>query len=78
MAKSIGKATGMACEAFPNETGSAVIHDHTAAIARATPLFPVIDVAPLAEIPLAVRTMQEAAHAPDTATSHVPNAALNH
>lgn len=89
IATEIGKATGMACEAFSNDIGSVVIYDHTAAIARVTPLFSVVDVAPLCgpfvgditEIPLAVRTfsdMKEAAHALDTATSHVLNAALNH
>lgn len=79
----------MACEVFTNETGSVIIYDHTKAIARVTPLFDVIDVAPLCgpfvghitDVPLAVSTfndMKEAASALDTATSHVLNAALNH
>lgn len=89
IATEIEKATGMACEAFSNDTGSVVIYDHTVAIARVTPLFSVADVAPLCgpfvgkitEVPLAVRTfkdMKEATHALDTATSHALNAAINH
>ena len=89
IATEIGKTTGMACEVFTNETGSVIIYDHTKAIARVTPLFDVIDVAPLCgpfvghitDVPLAVSTfsdMKEAGRALDTATSHVLNAALNH
>lgn len=88
IATEIGKATGMACEVFTNETGSVIIYDHTKAVARVTPLFDVIDVAPLCgpfvshitDVPLAVSTfndMKETAHALDDATSHVLNAALS-
>jgi len=89
IAAEIEQATGTHCEAFANDTGSVVIYDNIAAIARVTPLSSVIDVAPLCgpfrceitEVPLAVQTfndMREAARALDTATSHVLNAALNH
>ena len=82
-------ATGKDCEVFTNETGSVVIYDHTEAIARVTPLFDVIDVAPLrgsfvgeiTDIPFEAETvggLREIAHALDKATSHVLNAALNH
>lgn len=89
IATEIGMATGMACEVFTNETGSVIIFDHTKAIARVTPLFDVIDVAPLCgpfvghitDVLLAVSTfddMKKAASALDEATSHILNAALNH
>lgn len=88
IATEIGMTTGRACEVFTNKTGSVIIYDHTKAVARVTPLFDVIDVAPLCgpfvgditDVPLAVSTfkgMKEAASALDTATSHVLNAALN-
>lgn len=89
IATEIGMATGMACEVFSNDTGSVIIYDHTKTIARVTPLFDVIDVAPLCgpfvghitDVPLAVQSfddMNEAAHALNEATSHALNAALNH
>lgn len=91
IATEIEKATGTDCKAFSNGTGSSVIvYDRTTVIARViAELFPAITVSPsygpfvgeITEIPLAVRTfndMKEAAHALDTATSHVLNAALNH
>lgn len=88
IATEIGKTTGMACEVFTNKTSSVIIYDHTKAVARVTPLFDVIDVAPLCgpfvghitDVPLAVSTfddMREAASALDMATSHILNAALN-
>lgn len=89
IATEIQQATGLACEVFSNDTGSVILCDHNTAIARVTPLFSVIDIAPLhgpfvgdiTSIPFAVSTfkgMKEAAHALDTATSHVLNATLNH
>ena len=64
IASEIEQATGTHCEAFSNDTGSVVIYDNIAAIARVTPLFSVIDVAPLCgpfrceitEVPLTVQT----------------------
>lgn len=89
IATEVGKATGMACEMFSNETGSVIIYDHTKAVARVTKPYSVIEVAPLCglfvgditDVPFAVSTfkgMREAAHALDTATSHILNAALSH
>ena len=89
IATEIEQATGTQCEVFSNDTGSVIIYDHTVTVARITTLSSVIDVAPLAgpfrcentDIPLAMQTLngiKEIAHALDTATSHVLNAALNH
>lgn len=89
IAAEVEQATGTHCEVFTNETGSVILYNHTQVIARTTPLFSVIDVAPLAgpfrceitEIPLAVQTfsgIKKVANALNTATSHVLNAALNH
>lgn len=63
----------MACEAFADGTGSVVIHDHAKAIARVTPLSDVIDVAPLRG-PFAGHVTG----VPPAASTHIPNAALNH
>ena len=89
IASEIEKATGADCEVFANETGSVVVYDRNTVIARITPLFSVIDVAPLCgpfvgditEIPLEARnvdSIREIAHALDTAASHALNAAINH
>lgn len=89
IASEVEQATGMDRKARSDDTGPVVVHDRTQAVARITPLSSVTDVAPLrgafvgdiAEIPLAARAfrdIKETAHAPDTATSHVLNAAINH
>lgn len=85
----IAQATGTDCEAFSNDVGSVVIYNHTELIARITPLFSGVDVAPLrgpfvghiTEVPYNAWTLndlREIGHAMDEATSHVLNAALNH
>lgn len=88
IAAEVERATGMDCKAFSNETGSVIVCDRTAVIARVTELSPVVRVAPLGgpfvgevtEIPLKARNIdgiREIANALDTATSHVLNAAMN-
>lgn len=89
IAAQVEQATGIDCEAFTNDCGSVVIYSHTAVIARITPLFSVIDVAPIGglfdseivNIPLEAETIggiREIAHALDRATSLVLNAAMHH
>lgn len=86
IAKQVEEATGEYCDAFSNATGS-VIAMHDTMIARITPLFSVMDVAPFdgpfrcetTEIPLEARSvdgLREIAHAIDEATSHVLAAAV--
>ena len=86
IAERIEEATGECCEAFSNATGSVITLRGTM-IARITPLFSVIDVAPLSgpfrreitEIPMeanSVRGVREIAHAIDEAISHVLAAAV--
>lgn len=86
IAKNIEEATGEYCEAFSNATGS-IITLHDTMIARITPLFGAMDVAPLdgpfrceiTEIPLEAKTvneLREIAHAIDEAASHVLSAAV--
>ena len=86
IAKEVEEATGEYCEAFSDTTGS-VITLHDTMIARVTPLFDVMDVAPLdgpfrceiTEIPLEAKTvdeLREIAHAIDEAASHVLAAAV--
>lgn len=89
IAAGVEQTTGKTCEAFTNETGSVVVCDRNTVIARVTPLFSVIDVAPLCgpfvcditEVPFDawnIDDIREIANALDTAISHVTNAALNH
>lgn len=86
IAQQIEQATGEDCEAYSNVGGSVVIM-HNTMIARITPLFSVMDVAPTAgpfrceitEIPMEASTvseLMEIAHAIDEATSHVLAAAV--
>lgn len=86
IAQQIEQTTGENCEAFSNPVGSAVIM-HNTMIARITPLFNVVDVAPLdgpfrceiTEIPMEASTvsgLMEIAHAIDEATLHVLAAAV--
>lgn len=86
IAQQIEQATGEDCEAYSNVVGSVVIM-HNTMIARITPLFSVVDVAPTAgpfvgcitEIPLEARSvngLMEIAHAIDEAASHVTAAAV--
>ena len=88
IAAEIEQATGMNCKALANETGSVIVCNRTAVIARVTELSSVATVAPssgqfigeVTEIPLEARTIdgiREIANALDTATSHVISAALN-
>lgn len=89
IAAEIAQATGTDCEAVIGEVDSLVIYHHTAAIARVTPLYSVIAVAPLSglfageitEIPDEARTlsgMREVAHTLEEATAHVLSAAMHH
>lgn len=86
IADAVEQATGEYCEAFSNATGS-VVALHDTMIARITPLFSVVDVAPLdgpfrceiTEIPMEASTvsgLMEIAHAIDEAASHVLAAAV--
>lgn len=86
IAQQIEQATGENCETFSNRDGSVVIM-HTTMLARITPLFSVMDVAPTAgpfrgestEIPLEARSvngLMEIAHAIDETVSHVIAAAV--
>lgn len=86
IAKEIEEATGECCEVFSNATGS-VVTLHDTMIARITPLFSVMDVAPLVgpfrceitEIPLEAETvngLRDIAHAIDESVSHVMAAAV--
>lgn len=86
IAQQVEEATGEYCEAFSNTTGS-IIALHDTMTARITPLFSVMDVAPLdgpfrcetIETPLEARSvneLREIAHAIDEAASHVPAAAV--
>ena len=86
IAQQIEQATGEDCEAFSSSTGSVVIL-HTTMIARITPPFSVMDVAPtdgpfrgeITEIPLEARSvseLMEMAHAIDEAALHVTAAAV--
>lgn len=88
IAAQVAQTTGMHCEVFANE-GAAIIIHHTDVIARLTPLFSVIDVAPIGgesqcditEIPLEAHTingLMEISSAMDEATAHVLNAAIHH
>ena len=82
------EATGAACEVFSNDAGSVVVCERTTVIARVTPLFSVIDVAPLrgpfigdvTEVPLEAETiggLREMVGALNRAASHVIGAAMN-
>lgn len=86
IAQQIEQATGEDCEAFSSSVGSVVIL-HTTMIARITPLFSVMDVAPtdgpfrgeITEVPLEARSvseLMEIAHAIDEAALHVTAAAV--
>lgn len=86
IAEQVSQAIGEKCEAFSSSTGSVVIL-HTTMIARITPLFSVMDVAPtdgpfrgeITEIPLEARSvseLMEIAHAIDEAALHVTAAAV--
>lgn len=86
IAEEIEEATGECCEASSNATGS-VVTLHDTMIARITPLFSVMDVAPLegpfrceiTEIPLGAETvngLREIGHAIDKAALHVLAAAV--
>lgn len=86
IAQQIEQATGENCEASSNPVGTVVIM-HTTMLARITPLFSVVNVAPTAgpfvgeitEIPSEARSvndLREIAHAIDEAASHVLAAAV--
>lgn len=88
IAAHVAQTTGTHCETFTNDVAAVTLH-HTQAIARITPLFSVVAVAPIggtfegeiAKIPLEARTIdgiREIANALDEATSHVPSAAMHH
>ena len=89
IAAKVEQVTGLDCEAFANETGSVVVHNHTQAIAQITPLFSVMDVESVGGlfdgetvcIPLEAETIggiREIVNTMDRATSHVLNAAMHH
>lgn len=86
IAQQVSQAIGEDCEAFSNSVGSVVIL-HTTMIARITPLFSVMYVAPtdgpvrgeITEVPLEARSvseLREIAHAIDEAASHATAAAV--
>lgn len=88
IAAHVAQTTGTHCETFTNDVAAVILH-HTQVIARITPLFSVIAVAPIGgtfegeitEIPLEARTIdgiREIANALDEATSHVLSAAMHH
>lgn len=88
IAARVAQTTGMHCEVFANEGGVVIVH-HADVIARLTPLFSVIAVAPIGgeyqcditEIPLEAHTidgLREIGSAIDEATAHVLNAAIHH
>lgn len=88
IAAHVAQTTGTHCETFTNNVAAVILH-HTQVIARITPLFSVIAVAPIGgtfagevtEIPLEARTIdgvREIANALDEATSHVLSAAMHH
>ena len=88
IAAHVAQTTGTHCETFTNDVAAVILH-HAQVIARITPLFSVIAVAPIGgtfaeeitEIPLEARTIdgiREIAQALDKATSHVISAAMHH
>ena len=88
IAAKVEQVTGLDCEAFSNDSGSVVVHNHNAVIARITPLSSVMDVEPVGGlfdgetvcIPLEAETIdgiREIVNTMDRATSHVLNAAMH-
>lgn len=88
IAAQVEQATGLDCEAYPNETGSVIMFRHTTVIARITPPSDIMDVTPVGgtfdgentEVPLEARTvdgLREMAHSIDEAASHALSAAMH-
>ena len=86
IATEVEQVTGVDCEAFANETGAVVVYRCTKLIARITPLFGAVYVAPVGgvfddepvEMPIEARTvngLKEIAAALDEANIRVISAA---
>ena len=89
IATKVEQVTGLDCEAYTNQAGSIVVHDHTRAIARITPPLGVVDVTPVGGvfdgetvcIPLAAETiggLREIANAMDEANMRATSTAAAH
>lgn len=89
IAMKVEQVTGLDCEAYDNKTGSVVVYNSKRVIARITPLFSVIYVAPvgglfdgeIVEIPTEARTvndLREIAAAMDEANIRAISAAVKH
>lgn len=89
IATKVEQVTGLDCETFANDTSAVIVLNHTKVIARITPLFSAVDVAPVGgafdgepvEIPTEARTVngvKEIAAAMDEANMRVTSAAVSH